>query len=136
VVLPVFLLLKLRSGCQRLVVTAVAVAMGDSSVQSWLSASPAPDLRSLDAQGRRGVGQLKLNVLKSAAAALGKIEESHETTRYLILKARYGLNPVRLRVSVQSGPTSDRAILEIEGRGQDVWGVASRKVIDRLCAAF
>jgi hypothetical protein len=73
--------------------------------------------------------------LKGAAAELGKVEEAHEAARYLILKARYGLNSVRLRVAVQSGP-SESSRLDIQGRGQDIWGVASRKVIDHLCAAF
>jgi hypothetical protein len=74
--------------------------------------------------------------LKTAAASLGKVEEAHDTSRYLVLKARYGLNPVRLRVSVHTGPLAGTSRLDIQGRGQDVWGVASRKVIDRLCAAL
>lgn len=74
--------------------------------------------------------------VKAAADELGKVEEAHENSHYLLLKARYGLNPVRLRVAVLSGPTAQTSRLEIHGRGQDVWGVASRKVIDRLCAAI
>lgn len=74
--------------------------------------------------------------LKTAANTLGKIEETSDTARFLIFKARYGFNPVRMRVSVMSGPTGDTSRLEIQARGQDIWGVASRKVIDRLCAAF
>jgi len=74
--------------------------------------------------------------LKGAAAGLGKVEEAHEAARYLILKARYGLNSVRLSVAVLSGPSEESSRLDIQGRGQDIWGVASRKVIDRLCAAF
>jgi len=74
--------------------------------------------------------------LKSTAAGLGKIEEANEASRFLVFKARYGLNPVRLRVSVLSGPSEDTSRLDIQGRGQDIWGVASRKVIDGLCAAF
>lgn len=74
--------------------------------------------------------------LKTAARSLGKIEEAQENSRFLILKARYGLNPVRLRVSVLSGPSAETSQLDIQGRGQDVWGVASRRVIDRLCAAL
>ena len=74
--------------------------------------------------------------LKSVAAGLGKIEETHEASRFVIFKARHGLNPVRLRVSVLSGPTENTSRLDIQGRGQDIWGVASRRVIDRLCAAF
>lgn len=74
--------------------------------------------------------------LKEIAATLGRVEEVRETSRYLVLKARYGLNPVRLRISVASGPNSDTTVLDIQGRGQDVWGVASRKIIDRVIAGF
>ena len=74
--------------------------------------------------------------LRSVASTIGKVEEASDAARYLIFKTRYGLNPVRLRVSVLSGPTDSTARLDIQGRGQDVWGVASRKVIDKLCAAF
>ena len=74
--------------------------------------------------------------LIASADKLGKIQEVHDASRFLILKARYGLNPVRLRISVLSGPTDQSSRLDIQGRGQDVWGVASRKVIDRLCASF
>jgi len=76
------------------------------------------------------------NALKAAASSLGKVEETSENTRFLTVKARYGLNPVRLRVSVLSGASPETAILDVQGRGQDVWGVASRKVIDRLIASF
>ena len=72
--------------------------------------------------------------LRSAASTVGKIQEEHESSRYLVMKARYGLNAVHLRVSVISGATEGVALLEIDGRGHDVWGVASRKVIDRVCA--
>lgn len=74
--------------------------------------------------------------LKVVAASMGKIEEVGEAARFISFKTRYGLNPVRLRVSVLSGPSDGTAVLDIQGRGQDVWGVASRKVIDRLCASF
>ncbi|WP_406816172.1 hypothetical protein [Mycobacterium sp. M23085] len=53
--------------------------------------------------------------LKTAAEELGKVEEAHENSHYLLLKARYGLNPVRLRISVLSGPTAETSRLEIHG---------------------
>lgn len=74
--------------------------------------------------------------LTAAAADVGKIEESSDATRFLVMKARYGLNPVRLRISVLSADQPDAAVLEIQGRGQDVAGVASRKVIDKLVLAL
>jgi hypothetical protein len=74
--------------------------------------------------------------LQAAFSSIGKVEEVSDSTRSLKGKARYGLNPVRLRISVLSGPSGDSAVLDIQGRGQDVWGVASRRVIDRLVAAL
>jgi hypothetical protein len=74
--------------------------------------------------------------LQTAFASIGKVEEAADSTRSLIGKARYGLNPVRLRISVLSSHSPEAAVLDIQGRGQDVWGVASRRVIDRLVAAL
>lgn len=74
--------------------------------------------------------------LQTAWTSIGKIEEASASTRTLTGKARYGLNPVRLRISVLTGAAPDSAVLDIQGRGQDVWGVASRRVIDRLVAAI
>lgn len=76
------------------------------------------------------------SALKRAAGATGKVEESSEATLFLIMKARYGLNPVRLRIAVLSGTQPGSSVLDISGRGQDVMGVASRKVIDRLVMAL
>ena len=74
--------------------------------------------------------------LQAAFDQIGKIEEANDASRTLIGKARYGTNPVRLRVSILTGNTPPSAVLDIQGRGQDVWGVASRKVMDRLIAQF
>ena len=72
------------------------------------------------------------STLLRAAESMGKVEERGDVARFLVMKARYGLNPVRFRVAVLSGPQEGSSVLEIAGRGQDVWGVASRKVIDKL----
>jgi hypothetical protein len=74
--------------------------------------------------------------LQAAFSSIGSVEETSSLTRTLTGKARYGLNPVRLRISVLSGFSGESAVLDIQGRGQDVWGVASRKVIDRLVDAL
>ena len=74
--------------------------------------------------------------LKETFLTIGKVEESSDAARYLVGKACYGLNPVRLRISVVSGAAPESAVLEIQGRGQDVTGVASRKMIDRLLLAL
>jgi len=73
--------------------------------------------------------------LKVAAGSIGTVEETHDSARYLVAKARYGLNPVRLRVAVVTG-AAGQAVLDITGRGQDIMGGASRKVIDRLISAI
>lgn len=72
---------------------------------------------------------------RAALEEIGKVEELNPTTRTLVGKARYGLNPVRLRISVLSGPAGG-SILEIGGKGQDVWGAASRKATDKFLAAL
>jgi len=74
--------------------------------------------------------------LQAAFASIGKVEEASAATRTVTGKARYGLNPVRLRISILTGEGGNVSILDIQGRGQDVWGVASRKVIDRLADAL
>jgi len=74
--------------------------------------------------------------LQEAFASIGKVEEANDTSKFLVGKARYGLNPVRLRISVLSGGAPDTSVLDIQGRGQDIMGGASRKVIDRLLAAL
>lgn len=42
-------------------------------------------------------------MVAAAMARIGRVEESNPTTWSLVGKARYGLNPVRLRISVLSG---------------------------------
>jgi hypothetical protein len=71
-----------------------------------------------------------------AADSTGKVKESVEAAHYLTLKSRYGLEAVHLRVAVLSGPTPNTSILEIQGHGDDIWGVASRKVMDKLIGAL
>jgi hypothetical protein len=71
----------------------------------------------------------------AACSEVGKVEESSAVAKFIIVKARYGLNPVRARISVSSnGPESSK--VEMAARGQDVWGVASRTVMDSIIAAI
>jgi len=71
-----------------------------------------------------------------AAETIGKIESKSDSAKYVVLKARYGLNPVTMRCRVMSNTTGQGSVIEFSGRGQDVWGGASRKVIDRLIQAL
>ena len=75
-------------------------------------------------------------ILQETFDGVGKIEKADEGARSLSGKIRYGLNPVRLRITVLSSPNLNASVLDIQGRGQDVWGVASRKAIDKLLEAF
>ena len=70
-----------------------------------------------------------------AGDKVGKVEEVSEIARYVVIKARYGLEPVRVRASVTTA-SETTSFLEIQGRGQDVWGVGSRKVMERIVQAI
>lgn len=74
--------------------------------------------------------------LLEAESSIGKVETASEGSRFLVMRARYGLNPVRLRITVLTSHAPETSLLEIQARGQDVWGVASRRISDRLCAAL
>ncbi len=70
-----------------------------------------------------------------AGAEVGTLEEYNDLARYVVIKARYGLNPVRVRASIV-GLTDNTCKLTIQGRGQDVWGTASKKVMERIVTAI
>jgi hypothetical protein len=74
-------------------------------------------------------------ILLAAASKIGKVKESDPSTRSLTMKARYGLNPVTLRANILTG-TADTSVVEFHARGQDILGVASRTVIDRVVGAL
>lgn len=73
--------------------------------------------------------------LIDAGNKVGKVEESSPIAKFVIIKARYGLNPVRVRLAVTS-VDQEKSVVEMQARGQDVWGVASRTVMDRIIAAI
>ena len=72
----------------------------------------------------------------TALAKIGNVEQANPTTRSLVGKAYYGTNPVRLRITILSGVQAGTAIVEIGAKGQDIWGAAARKIIDKLLAAI
>jgi hypothetical protein len=71
----------------------------------------------------------------AACAEVGKVEESSALTKFIIVKAKYGLNTVKARISVSSSG-AETSTVEMLARGQDVWGIASRTVMDRIIAAI
>jgi hypothetical protein len=92
------------------------------------------------AQTRRVEMQMEpraaLDQLRRAVREVGKVEQDSEATSSLVAKVRYGLNPVRLRVSVLTGPTDGTSVVEISAVGQDIWGAAARRATDRVVAAI
>lgn len=74
--------------------------------------------------------------IQAAVASVGKLEDVNATTRSLVGKVRYGLNPVRVRISVISGPSPGTSVVEIGSKGQDVWGAAARKGADKIVSAI
>lgn len=74
--------------------------------------------------------------LLSAMESVGKVEQMSAASRMVVGKARYGLNPVRIKLAVVPGSHPGASNLEIESHGQDVWGVASRKVTERVLLAM
>lgn len=83
----------------------------------------------------QGVDEAYASLVK-AAESIGKIQSRSDSARYIVLKARYGLNPVTMRCAVMTNARGAGSVIEFSGRGQDVWGVASRKIIDRLIEAL
>lgn len=74
--------------------------------------------------------------LKKAANDLTKVRRVSDTSRMLEAKGRYGLASVQLKLAVSPGEDPSTSRLEIMARGSDVWGVGSRKVVERLLLAM
>jgi hypothetical protein len=74
--------------------------------------------------------------VQAAVASVGKVKDANPTTRSLVGKVRYGLNPVRVRIAVLNGVAEGTSVVEIGGKGQDVWGAAARKATDKILAAL
>lgn len=72
--------------------------------------------------------------LRAALADIGTLEDEQPSIGALTGKIRYGANPVRVRASVMSAPAEGSSVVTFDARGQDIFGVASRKVVDRLLA--
>jgi hypothetical protein len=73
--------------------------------------------------------------LARAFGSVGKVLDSSETTGTISGRVRYGLQTVRLRVSVFE-ETPERSRIEIQGFGDDIWGGGARKGADKLIQAL
>lgn len=74
--------------------------------------------------------------VETAFGSIGKVLEVQPGTGTVIGRARYGLQSVKLRVSVLDGPRPGTSVLEITGASDDLWGAAARKGTEKLIAAL
>lgn len=74
--------------------------------------------------------------VQTAMNKIGKTKQAANTSRMLVGEARYGLQAVKIKVAVVSGTKVGTSVLEIEGAGDDVWGVGERKVTERFMLAL
>ena len=73
--------------------------------------------------------------LEQAFASIGKVVEVSKLTASVTGKTRYGLQAVKLRVSVlPQGEAS--STIQIQGFGDDIWGGGARKGTDKLLRAL
>jgi hypothetical protein len=71
---------------------------------------------------------------KSAVEATGKVTEEDQSAGFLRSSARYGLQKVRVKLTVvQAGHAS---AIHIRAQGDDVWAKGAKKVIERLTQAI
>lgn len=68
--------------------------------------------------------------VERAGNAVGKVVESLPTVGRVVVKARFGLQSVKVRVAVTGG--EGVSTVTFDGFGDDIWGGGARKVIDRL----
>jgi hypothetical protein len=73
--------------------------------------------------------------LERAFSAIGKVVEISKSTMSITGKTRYGLQFVKLRVSVLDQGDA-KSLIQIQGFGDDVWGGGARKGTDKLIRAL
>ena len=74
------------------------------------------------------------NAVANAADTIGKILEENETMGTLTVRTRYGLQAVKLRISVV--PDAHGTRIAIGAFGDDIWGGGARKGTDKLLRAL
>jgi hypothetical protein len=73
--------------------------------------------------------------LERAFGTIGRVVEVSIATGTIIGRCRYGLQSVKLRVSVID-QGDGRSLIEIGAAADDVWGAGARKGTDKLVAAL
>jgi hypothetical protein len=69
-----------------------------------------------------------------AGQSCGSVTDQSAAMGTVTVKTRYGLQAIKLRVSVI--PNGDGAVISISGFGDDVWGGGARKGTDKFLAAL
>lgn len=73
-------------------------------------------------------------IVQIAGGKIGKVLETNPTTNTLVIRTRYGLNHVKLRVSLI--PQDEGTLTRIQGAAGDIWGGGARKGADKLVKAI
>lgn len=74
------------------------------------------------------------NDLHRALRSIGKIEEADPEALFLRGTTRFGLQKVRLKMSV--APSDHGSTISIHALADDVWGKGAKKGIDKLIEAL
>jgi len=74
------------------------------------------------------------SVLQKAITNIGHIDEINKKTKTIIAKTRYGLQTVKIRISLV--PKNDGIIINFNGFADDIWGGGARKGIDKIANEF
>jgi hypothetical protein len=73
-------------------------------------------------------------LVEQAGQKIGKVLSSSKVTGSLEIKTRYGLQGVKLRVSLM--PHEGGTKVTVSGFGDDIWGGGARKGTDKLLKAI
>ncbi len=71
-----------------------------------------------------------LAILEKAINKVGSVIESNKKTYTLIAQTRYGLQTVKIRISLV--PKDTGTIINFNGASDDIWGAGARKGIDKI----
>jgi hypothetical protein len=74
------------------------------------------------------------DAVQRAASSIGKTLEIYPATSSVMVRTRYGLQSVKLRISVI--PQSNGCLIQIAGAADDIWGGGARKGADKFVAAL
>ncbi len=75
-------------------------------------------------------------LVHAALTSVGSVKGASQTTDTLHGSVRYGLAACSVRISVLSGPSTGTSIVELQAKGQDVWGSGARKAMDKVIGAI